>query len=82
MGKMNLNQAKRLWDLLAAPELGESEDGGDRVGATKFGAVVLSHGLPQAFYELQKEEGRVKAAQFLCEWADALLGRNEEEAKG
>ena len=69
---MNRNQAMRLWDGLANKVVG-----GEAVDAieqcTAFGAVVLSHGLPQTCYELNR--GHVhcaKAAAFLRKWADSL----------
>ena len=69
---MNKNQAMRLWDAMATRPVGVSDDD-DVEQCQAFGAVALSHGLPQTFFELNR--GHVhcaKAAAFLRKWADAL----------
>ena len=70
---MNRNQAMRLWDGLASLPVGCDSHGEVVEQCTAFGAVALSHGLPQTCYELNR--GHVhcaKAAAFLRKWADSL----------
>ena len=69
---MNRNQAMRLWDGLASLPVGCDSHGEVVEQCTAFGAVALSHGLPQTFHDLMQVVNRQKAAAFLRKWADSL----------
>lgn len=75
-------RALRLWNTGCQELVGVDRDGNEYVRETAFGAVAFQAGLKLALlaYETDPEIGeRQKVADFLRDWADALIASVEQD---